>query len=118
MQLRTNGGNATEATPSRPALETEEAYNAEAQNDYESNGVQRSSTYFIGGEECSDLLEQNQLGQRNRDQSREKIVIKGQELKLLRAVTPQNSISSKRSPHDQRRTPSMTLRMSLILMKR
>ncbi|TXG59266.1 hypothetical protein EZV62_013839 [Acer yangbiense] len=43
-----------------------------------------------------DLLEQNQLGQRNWDQSREKIVIKGQELKLLRAVvsscnTPSNS---------------------------
>ncbi|KAK1554737.1 hypothetical protein Q3G72_016581 [Acer saccharum] len=79
MQLRTTGGNATEATPSRPALETEamvgfdnevnnvpvhtfiannvdmkeEAYNAEAQNDYESTGVERGNTYSIGGEEYS-----------------------------------------------------------------
>ncbi|KAK3230138.1 hypothetical protein Dsin_002019 [Dipteronia sinensis] len=79
MQLRTTGGNATEATPSRPALETEamvgfdnevnngpvhtfiannvdmkeEAYNAEAQNNYESTGVERGNTYSIGGEEYS-----------------------------------------------------------------
>ncbi|KAK2659051.1 hypothetical protein Ddye_005584 [Dipteronia dyeriana] len=53
MQLRTIGGNAKEATPSRPALETEETYNAEAQNDYESTGVERGNTYSIGGEEYS-----------------------------------------------------------------
>ncbi|KAI9200911.1 hypothetical protein LWI28_014982 [Acer negundo] len=53
MQLRTTGGNATEATPSRPALETEEAYNAKAQNDYESTGFERGNTYSIGGEKYS-----------------------------------------------------------------
>ncbi|KAL5779085.1 hypothetical protein ACOSQ2_009822 [Xanthoceras sorbifolium] len=79
MQLSTDGGNATEATPSTPALETEAmagfynevnngpdhtfiannvdmkngAYNADVQNVFQSTGLEGGNTYSIREEEFS-----------------------------------------------------------------